>query len=136
MIEDFGPVRIEDQTLSANVSFEEDRGGNTTPGSGDGTSDEGDSDDGLLGSVASGIRGLLSGTGAAAARADRRGHPVGWRPAHPQTFSVKSADMPGEAMSTTLIRSSSKATDQSIVRVKRTGVWHETGQQSGKKARS
>jgi hypothetical protein len=59
-------VRIEDQTLSANVSFEEDRGGNTTPGSGDGTSDEGDSDDGLLGSVASGIRGLLSGTGAAA----------------------------------------------------------------------
>ena len=66
MIEDFGPVRIEDQTLSANVSFEEDRGGNTTPGSGDGTSDEGDSDDGLLGSAASGIRGLLSGTGAAA----------------------------------------------------------------------
>jgi hypothetical protein len=59
-------VRIEDQTLSANVSFEEDRGGNTTPGSGDGTSDEGDSDDGLLGSAASGIRGLLSGTGAAA----------------------------------------------------------------------
>jgi hypothetical protein len=59
-------VRIEDQTLSANVSFEEDRGGNTTPGSGDGTSDEGDSDDGLLGSAASGIRGLLSGTDAAA----------------------------------------------------------------------
>ena len=66
MIEVFGPVRIEDQTLSANVSFEEDRGGNTTPGSGDGTSDEGDSDDGLLGSAASGIRNLLSGTGAAA----------------------------------------------------------------------
>jgi hypothetical protein len=59
-------VRIVDQTLSANVSFEEDRGGNTTPGSGDGTSDEGDSDDGLLGSAASGIRGLLSGTDAAA----------------------------------------------------------------------
>ena len=66
MIEDFGPVRIEDQTLSANVSFGEGRGGNTTPGSGDGTSDEGDSDDGLLGSVASGTRGLLFGTGAAA----------------------------------------------------------------------
>ena len=66
MIEDCGPVRIEDQTLSANVSFEEDRGGNTTPGSGDGTSDEGDSDGSLLGSAASGIRGLLSGTGAAA----------------------------------------------------------------------
>ena len=35
-----------------------------------------------------------------------------------------------------IINGQSKATDQSIVRVKRTGVWHETGQQSGKKARS
>ena len=62
VIEDFGPVRVEDKTLSASVSFEEDRGGNTTPDSGDGSG----SDDGLLGSAASGIRGLLPGTGGAA----------------------------------------------------------------------
>jgi hypothetical protein len=66
VIRDFGPVRIEDQTLSASVSFDEDRGGNTTPGSGEGTSDEGGSDDGLLGSTASGIRSLLPGAGGGA----------------------------------------------------------------------
>jgi hypothetical protein len=66
VIRDFGPVRIEDQTLSASVSFDEDRGGNTTPGSGDGTSDEGGSDGGPLVSTTSGIRSLLSGTGGAA----------------------------------------------------------------------
>lgn len=71
VIEDFGPVRIEDQTLSANVSFEEDRGGNTTPDSGDGSSGGGSSDgggsgDGLLGSAVSGVRSLLPGTGGAA----------------------------------------------------------------------
>ena len=65
VIEDFGPVLIEDQTLSASVSFEEDRRGNTTPGSGGDTSDEGGSDDGLLGGVASGISGLLPETGGA-----------------------------------------------------------------------
>jgi hypothetical protein len=36
VVEDFGPVRIEDQSLSATVSFEEDRRGNTTPSPGDG----------------------------------------------------------------------------------------------------
>lgn len=66
VIEDFGSVRIEYQTLSASVSFEEDRGGNKTPGSGDDTSDEGGSGDGLLGGAASGIRGLLPGTGGTA----------------------------------------------------------------------
>ncbi len=65
MIEDFGPVRIEDQTLSANVSFEEDRGGNTTPSPGDGAPDEGEPN-GLLDSAASSIRGLLPDTGGAA----------------------------------------------------------------------
>ena len=66
IVEAFGPVRIEDQTLSASVSFEEDRGGNTTPGSGDATSDEGGSDAGLLGGAASGISSLLPGTGGTA----------------------------------------------------------------------
>jgi hypothetical protein len=56
VIEDFGPVRVEDQTLSASVSLDADRGGNTTP----------DSDKGLLGGAANGIRGLLPGTGGAA----------------------------------------------------------------------
>ncbi len=56
VIEDFGPVRVEDQTLSASVSLDEDRGGNTTP----------DSGKGLLGGAANGIRGLLPGTGGAA----------------------------------------------------------------------
>jgi hypothetical protein len=65
ILEDFGPVRIEDQTLSASVSFEENRGDNTTPGSDDDNSDEGGSDDGLLGGAASGISGLLAGTGGA-----------------------------------------------------------------------
>ena len=65
VIEDFGPVRIEDQTLSANVSFEEDQGGNTTSGPNDSTSDEGEPD-GLFGSAASSITGLLPGTGGAA----------------------------------------------------------------------
>ena len=36
VVEDFGPARIEDQSLSATVSFEEDRRGNTTPSPGDG----------------------------------------------------------------------------------------------------
>jgi len=63
--EDFGAVRIEDQTLLAIASFEENRGGNTTPGSGDDTSDESDSDS-LLGDAASGIKGLLPGTGGTA----------------------------------------------------------------------
>jgi len=72
VIEDFGPVRIEDKTLSASVSFEEDRGGNTTAdyssdGSSGGDSSDGDgSGGGLLGSAASGIRGLLPGTGGGA----------------------------------------------------------------------
>ena len=72
VIEDFGPVRIEDKTLSASVSFEGDRGGNTTAdyssdgSSGGGSSNGSGSDDGLLGSVASGIRGLLPGTGGGA----------------------------------------------------------------------
>ncbi len=71
VIEDFGPVRVEDKTLSANVSFEEDREGTTTADSGDdssggGSSDGGGSGGGLLGSVASGIRGLLPGTGGGA----------------------------------------------------------------------
>jgi len=67
VIEDSGPVRIEDKTLSASVSFEEDRGGNTTADySGDGSSDGGGSDNGFLGSAASGIRGLLPGTGGGA----------------------------------------------------------------------
>ena len=65
VIEDFGPVRIEDQTLSASVSFDEYRGGNTTPDSGDGTSDEGEPN-GLLDGAASSIMGLLPGTGGAA----------------------------------------------------------------------
>ncbi len=69
VIEDFGPVRIEDKTLSSSVSFEGDRGGNTTAdysgdgSSGGGSSDGSGSDDGLLGSAAGGIRGLLPGTG-------------------------------------------------------------------------
>ena len=71
VIEDFGPVRIEDKTLSANVSFEGDRRDNTTPDSDDGSSggdssDGGDSGDGLLDSAVSGIRGLLPGTGGGA----------------------------------------------------------------------
>ncbi len=67
VIEDFGPVQIEDQTISASVSFEEDRGGNTTPGSNnDDTSDEGGSDDGLLGGAATGISGFLPGMGGTA----------------------------------------------------------------------
>lgn len=66
VIEDFGPVRVEDKTLSANVAFEGDRGGNTTSGSGDGGSDGGGSDEGLLGGVVSGVRGLLPGTGGGA----------------------------------------------------------------------
>jgi hypothetical protein len=74
VIEDFGPVRIEDKTLSASVSFEEDREGTTTADSGDGSSGSGSSDgggsgDGLLASAASGIRSLLPGTGGAAALA-------------------------------------------------------------------
>jgi hypothetical protein len=36
VVEDFGPARIEDQSLSATVSFEEDRRGNTMPSPGDG----------------------------------------------------------------------------------------------------
>lgn len=69
VVRDFGPVRIEDKTLSASVSFEGDRGGNTTAdysgdgSSGGGSSDGSGSDDGLLGSAAGGIRGLLPGTG-------------------------------------------------------------------------
>ena len=72
VIEDFGPVRIEDKTLSTNVSFEEDRGGDTTAdysgdgSSGGGSSGGGGSDDGLLGSTVSGMRGLLPGTGGGA----------------------------------------------------------------------
>lgn len=66
VIEDFGPVRVEDKTLSANVVFEGDRGGNTTSGSGDGGLDGGGSDEGLLGGVVSGVRGLLPGTGGGA----------------------------------------------------------------------
>lgn len=69
VIEDFGAVRIEDRTLSASVSFEGDRGGTTTPNSGDdssGSGSSGGSDGGLLGGVASGIRGFLSGTGGGA----------------------------------------------------------------------
>jgi hypothetical protein len=58
MVEDFGPVRTEDQSLSATVSFEEDWRGNTTPSPGDGASDEGEPN-GLLDSAASSIRGLL-----------------------------------------------------------------------------
>jgi hypothetical protein len=74
VIGDFGPVRIEDKALSANVSFEEDREGTTIGDSGDGSSgsggsDGGDSDDGLLGSAASAIRGLFSSTGGTAALA-------------------------------------------------------------------
>ena len=65
VIENFGRVRMEDQTLSASVSFEEEQGGNTTPDPDDSTSDEGEPD-GLFGSAASGIRGLLPGTGGAA----------------------------------------------------------------------
>ncbi len=65
VVEDFGPVRIEDQGLSATVSFEEDRRGNTTPSPGDGASDEGEPN-GLLDSAASSIRGLLPDTGGAA----------------------------------------------------------------------
>ncbi len=73
-IEDFGPVQIEDKTLSASVSFEENREDTTTADSGDGSSGSGSSDgsgsgDGLLGSAASGIRSLLPGTGGAAALA-------------------------------------------------------------------
>jgi hypothetical protein len=66
VIEDFGTVRIQDQTLSASVSFDEDRVDNTTPDPDDSASDEGGSDASLLGSAASGIRGLLPGTGGAA----------------------------------------------------------------------
>jgi len=67
VIEDFGPVRIEDKTLSANVSFEGNRGGTTTADySGSGSSDGGGSDNGFLGSAASGIRGLLPSTGGGA----------------------------------------------------------------------
>lgn len=65
VVEDFGPVRTEDQSLSATVSFEEDRRGNTTPSPGDGASDEGEPN-GLLDSAASSIRGLLPDTGGAA----------------------------------------------------------------------
>jgi hypothetical protein len=61
VIENFGRVRMEDQTLSASVSFEEEQGGNTTPDPDDSTSDEGEPD-----GLASGIRGLLPGTGGAA----------------------------------------------------------------------
>jgi hypothetical protein len=71
VIEDFGPVRIEDKTLSASVSFEENREDTTTADSGDGSSGSGSSDgggsgDGILSSAASGIRSLLPGTGGAA----------------------------------------------------------------------
>jgi hypothetical protein len=71
VIEDFGPVRVEDKTLSANVSFEEDRGDNTTPDSDDGSSGGDSSDgvgsgDGLLGSAISSVRGVLTGTGGGA----------------------------------------------------------------------
>jgi hypothetical protein len=66
VIEDFGPVRAEDRTLSASVSFEEDRGDNTTPGPSGGTSGGDGSDDGLLGGAVNSIRGLLPGTGGAA----------------------------------------------------------------------
>jgi hypothetical protein len=74
VIEDFGPVRIKDKTLSASVSFEEDREGTTTADSGDGSSGSGSSDgggsgDGLLGRAASAIRDLLPGTGGAVALA-------------------------------------------------------------------
>lgn len=69
VIEDFGSVLIEDKTFSANVSFEEDWGGDTTAGSGNGSSGSDSSDEdgtGLLGSVASSIRGLLPDTGGSA----------------------------------------------------------------------
>jgi hypothetical protein len=74
VIEDFGPVRIENKSLSASVSFEEDREGATTADSGDGSSgsdssDGGGSGDSLLGSAASAITGLLPGTGGAVALA-------------------------------------------------------------------
>ena len=66
VIEDFGPVRTEDRTLSASVSFGEGGGSTTAPdddSSGGGSG--GSSGDGFLGAAA-GIRGLLPGTGGGA----------------------------------------------------------------------
>ncbi|CAA9453148.1 MAG: hypothetical protein AVDCRST_MAG78-3657 [uncultured Rubrobacteraceae bacterium] len=63
VIKDFGPVRVEDKTLSASVSFEGDREETTTSDLGDGSSGGGGSDEGLLGGGANGIRGFLPGTG-------------------------------------------------------------------------
>jgi hypothetical protein len=72
--EDFGPVLIEGKTLSASVSFEEDREGTTTAdfsdgSSGSGSSDGGGSGDGLLGSATNAIRNLLPSTSGATALA-------------------------------------------------------------------
>ena len=69
VVKDFGAVRIEARTLSASVSFEEDQEDTTTPDSGNDSSGSGsldDSDDGLLGGVANGIRGFLPVTGGGA----------------------------------------------------------------------
>ena len=67
VIEDFGPVRTEDRTLSASVSFGEGGGSTTAPDDGSsGGGSGGGSGDGFLGSAADGIRGLLPGTGGGA----------------------------------------------------------------------
>ena len=61
VIKDFGPVRIEDKTLSASVSFEEDQESSTKAGS-----SSGGSDGGFFGGAGDRIKGFLSSTGGVA----------------------------------------------------------------------